>query len=303
MAKYIGKRLIYAVITLWIISVITFTLMQLVPGNPFLSEKAPSAATTAALEAKYGLDKPVLQQYLTYMGGALTGDLGPSIKHRGLTVNDIIAQGFPVSARLGGVALAVAVVLGLVLGSVAALKRGKWQDNVILVFATGGISMPGFLTSTILLLSIGVAFKLTFGLGSWQHYILPTAALSLYPMSYITRLTRSSMLDIMGQDYMRTAKAKGLAQPKVLFKHALRNAVLPVITYLGPALAYTLTGSFVVEKVFTVPGLGNEFISSILNRNYPMIMGTTLFLALLIITMNVIVDIIYKIVDPRITFK
>ena len=300
--KYILKRIAYAAATLLLISVITFALMKLVPGGPFLSEKAPSAQTTAALEKKYGLDKPVTQQYFTYMRDALRGDFGPSIKKRGRDVSDIISSGFAVSSRVGGIAILTAVLVGVPLGCIAALRRGKWQDNLILVAATAGISMPSFITATFLIITVGEKFGLTYGIGTGAHYILPVIALAIFPTSYIMRLIRSSMLDVMGQDYMRTARSKGLAQPAVLFKHALRNAVLPVITYLGPAIAYILTGSFVVERIFTIPGLGNEFISSIINRDYPMIMGTTLFLATLIIFMNVVVDILYKIVDPRITF-
>ncbi|MDR0249224.1 MAG: ABC transporter permease [Oscillospiraceae bacterium] len=303
MVKYICKRVLAAVITMLGISVITFALMKFVPGGPFLAEKAPSAAVTAALEAKYGLDKHPVEQYFTYMKGVLRGDLGPSIKKRGRTVAEIIAAGFPVSAKLGAIAIAVAVLLGVPLGSIAALCRGKWQDNLILVAATTGISVPSFITASLLLVTFGVKNNVTFGLATPAHYIIPVAALAFLPMSYIARLIRSSMLDVMGQDYMRTAKAKGLSQAVILFKHALRNSVLPVITYLGPAVAYTLTGSFVVERICTIPGLGNEFVSSIINRDYPMIMGTTLFLAALIIVMNVAVDIVYRLVDPRITFK
>lgn len=303
MIKYIFKRLIYAILTIFLISVITFALMKLVPGGPFLSEKAPSAATTAALEKKYGLDKPPVTQYLTYMRDALRGDFGPSIKKRGREVVDIITQGFAVSAKIGGIAILVSVIVGVPLGCVAALRRGKWQDNTILVVATSGISMPSFITASFLIIIFGERFKLTFGIGTPAHYIMPVIALALFPASYIMRLVRSSMLDVMGQDYIRTAKSKGLAQPVVLFKHALRNAVLPAITYLGPAIVYILTGSFVVERIFTIPGLGSEFITSITSRDYPMIMGTTLFLATLIIIMNVIVDIAYKLVDPRITYK
>ena len=302
MIKYLLKRIVYAIMTIFLISVITFALMKLVPGGPFLSEKAPSAATTAALEKKYGLDQPPLKQYLTYMRDALKGDFGPSIKKRGREVSDIISQGFKVSAKLGGIAILSSILIGVPLGCIAALRRGKWQDNTILVVATSGISMPSFITASFLIVIFGERLGLTFGIETPAHYIMPVIALALFPASYIMRLIRSSMLDVMGQDYIRTAKSKGLAQPIVLFKHALRNAVLPAITYLGPAIAYTLTGSFVVERIFTIPGLGNEFISSITNRDYPMIMGTTLFLAALIIFMNVVVDILYKIVDPRINY-
>ena len=302
MIGYIAKRLIYAVMTVFLISVITFALMKLVPGGPFLSEKAPTAATMAALEKKYGLDQPPVRQYLTYMRDALSGDFGPSIKKRGREVSEIISSGFKVSAKLGGIAILSSVLVGVPLGCIAALRRGKWQDNAILVIATTGISMPNFIIASFLIVIFGERFGLTFGIETPAHYIMPVISLALFPTSYIMRLIRSSMLDVMGQDYIRTAKSKGLAQPLILFKHALRNAVLPVITYLGPAIAYILTGSFVVERIFTIPGLGNEFISSITNRDYPMIMGTTLFLAALIIFMNVVVDIAYKLVDPRITF-
>jgi len=196
-------------------------------------------------------------------------------------------------------------MVGIPFGSVAALKRGKWQDNIILLISTTGIAVPSFVVATVLMMIFSVKLNLlpTYGLTSWKHYIMPVMSLSFYPTAYISRLMRSSMLEVLGQDYIRTAKAKGLPMFRVLFKHALRNAVLPVVTYLGPLLAYTLTGSFIVERIFTVPGLGNSFISSILNRDYTMIMGTTIFHAALIIVMNLIVDIVYKLVDPRITYK
>ena len=279
--------------------------MNMVPGGPFLSEKAISPQATAALEAKYGLDKPLWQQYLTYMAGASHGDFGDSLKQRGRTVMDIITMKFPVSARVGGVSVLVALLLGVPLGCIAALKRGKFLDNLISVVSTCGIAVPSFVICTLLLYFFGVRLQIlpTMGLTSWKHYVMPVMALAFYPTAYIMRLMRSSMLDVLGQDYMRTAKAKGLAGGKILFKHALRNAILPVITYVGPLLAYTVTGSFVVEKIFTIPGLGGEFISAINGRDYTLIMGTTIFLATLIILMNVVVDIVYKIVDPRIKLK
>ena len=303
MTGYIIKRILFAILTIFLISVITFSLMKLVPGGPFLSEKAPSAATTAALEKKYGLDKPFVVQYATWIGGAVKGDFGPSIKKRGRDVSDIISAGFKVSAKIGALAMVTSVLVGIPLGCIAAFRRGKWQDNVILVFATSGISMPSFIIASFLIVLFGERLGLTFGLASSAHYILPVISLAFFPTAYIMRLTRSSMLDVMGQDYIRTARSKGLPQERVIFKHALRNAMLPVVTYIGPEIAYILTGSFLVERIFTIPGLGNEFISSIINRDYPMIMGTTLFLATLIVFMNVIVDIAYKIVDPRITYS
>ena len=305
MLKYILKRILLAIVTIWAVATLTFFLMNMVPGGPFLSEKAISPQAAAALEAKYGLDKPLWQQYLTYMAGASHGDFGDSLKQRGRTVMDIITMKFPVSARVGGVSVLVALLLGVPLGCIAALKRGKFLDNLISVVSTCGIAVPSFVICTLLLYFFGVKLQIlpTMGLTSWKHYVMPVMALAFYPTAYIMRLMRSSMLDVLGQDYMRTAKAKGLAGGKILFKHALRNAILPVITYVGPLLAYTVTGSFVVEKIFTIPGLGGEFISAINGRDYTLIMGTTIFLATLIILMNVVVDIVYKIVDPRIKLK
>ena len=279
--------------------------MYLVPGGPFLSEKAPSEQTLKALQEKYGLDQPVGIQYLNYMKRLIRGDLGTSLKMRGQEVNDIIRTRFPVSAKIGLMAVILAIAVGIPMGSVAALHRGKWFDRLIMLISTMGIAIPGFVVSTVLMFFFGVRLKIlpTFGLASPLHYILPVAALAFYPTAYISRLMRSSMLDVLGQDYMRTARAKGLGQFKALFKHALRNAVLPVVTYLGPMLEGILTGSFVVEKIFTIPGLGSQFVGSITDRDYPLIMGTTIFLAFLLITMNVIVDIAYKIIDPRINLK
>ena len=305
MGKFIIKRVLSAIVTIFLVATITFFLMFLVPGGPFLSEKAPSAETLAALEAKYGLDQPVPVQYVNYMERLIHGDLGTSLKKRGLEVNDIIATGFPVSAKVGGIAIAGAVLIGVPLGSVAALNRGKPLDNIIMVVATCGIAVPSFVMATVLMVTFGVqlGWLPTMGLSGPLSYIKPCIALAFYPTAYISRLMRSSMLDVLGQDYMRTARAKGLSQFVMLFKHALRNAILPVVTYLGPLLAYTLTGSFVIEKIFTIPGLGSEFIGSITSRDYPLIMGTTIFLAFLIIMMNVIVDIVYKLIDPRIKLK
>lgn len=305
MLKYIGKRLVMAVVTIFTVATLTFFVMNLVPGGPFMSEKAISPAAQAALEEKYGLDKPLFEQYITYMKGALRGDFGDSLKQRGRTVADIIATKFPVSAQIGGLAVLLALLIGVPLGCVSALNRGKAIDNIIIVIATCGIAVPSFVVCTLLLYLFGVnlGWLPTFGLTSWKHYIMPVIALAFYPTAYITRLMRSSMLDVLGQDYMRTARAKGLSQYVSLFKHALRNAILPVVTYVGPLLAYTISGSFIVEKIFTIPGLGGEFIGSITARDYPIIMGTTIFLATLMVIVNVLVDIVYTIIDPRIKLK
>ncbi|MCI8319006.1 MAG: ABC transporter permease [Lachnospiraceae bacterium] len=305
MVKYILKRLGMAFVTVWLVATLTFFLMNLVPGGPFLSEKAVSPKAMKALEAKYGLDKPLFEQYLTYIGDAVHGDFGDSLKQRGRTVSKIISTKFPVSARLGGMAVLIAFCIGVPLGCISALNRGKIGDNIIIVIATCGIAVPSFVICTMLMYVFGVrlGWLPTLGLSTWKHYIMPVIALAFYPTAYITRLMRSSMLDVLGQDYMRTAKAKGLNQFVSLFKHALRNAILPIVTYMGPLLAYTVTGSFIVEKIFTIPGLGSEFIGSITNRDYTVIMGTTIFLATLMVFMNVVVDIVYKLVDPRIKLK
>lgn len=305
MGKYILKRLGLAFVTVFVVATLTFFLMNMVPGGPFLSEKAVSPKAQEALEAKYGLDKPLFQQYLTYMKGVAHLDFGDSLKQRGRTVSSIIKTKFPVSAKVGGISVLISLLLGVPLGCISALNRGKAGDNIIIVIATFGIAVPSFVICTILMLIFSVKLNLlpSLGLSSWKHYIMPVTALAFYPTAYITRLMRSSMLDALGQDYMRTAKAKGLSQFVRLFKHALRNALLPVITYLGPLLAYTMSGSFIVEKIFTIPGLGGEFIGSITNRDYTVIMGTTIFLATLMVFMNVLVDIIYKIVDPRIKLR
>jgi oligopeptide transport system permease protein len=305
MVKYIIKRVILAALTIFVVATITFFLMNMVPGGPFVAEKSISAQAQAALKEKFGLDKPLIVQYKNYMFSVLHGDFGLSLKQRGRTVADIISSKFPVSAKLGGISILVSLIIGVPLGSVAASKRGKWIDNMIIVIATCGIAFPSFVICTVGMYLFGVylGWLPTMGLTAPINYILPVFALSFYPTAYITRLMRSSMLDVIGQDYMRTARAKGLSQINCLFRQALRNAILPVITYMGPLLAYTLTGSFIVEKIFVIPGLGGQFVSSILNRDYTVIMGTTIFLAALIIAMNALVDIVYTLVDPRIQLK
>lgn len=305
MVNYIIKRIVLAVITIFAVATLTFFVMNLVPGGPFMAEKAVSPQAQAALNEKYGLDKPLSEQYTTYIRDLLHGNLGLSVKQRGRTVNMIIETKFPVSARIGGIAILTAVLIGVPSGSIAAFKRRTVVDNIISVFSTCGIAVPSFVVCTILMyvLSLKLGLLPTYGLASWKNYIMPVIALAFYPSSYIARLMRSSMLDVMGQDYMRTARAKGLSQLVSIFKHALRNAILPVVTYLGPLLAYTVTGSFIVEKIFTIPGLGTEFIGSITGRDYPLIMGTTIFLAALMVVMNVLVDIAYKLIDPRINLK
>ena len=283
--------------------------MNAIPGNPWLSEKTPSQATIDALNAKYGLDQPLIVQLGKYLGNLLQGDFGVSIKmQKNRPVLDIILEMFPVSAKVGIVAICWAVVVGVPLGCLAAYKRGTWVDSLLRVVCTIGISMPGFVVATILLHTLcgGIeGFKIfpTIFDGTLKSYVLPCAALGFYPMCYLSRQTRTAMLDSINQEYIKTARAKGLKNKKIIFKHALRNALIPVITYLGPQIAFTLCGGLVVEKVFSIPGLGRYFIQSIQNRDYPVIMGTTIFLAAFIIVMNLLVDLAYKLVDPRINLS
>ena len=301
LAFYIVKRVLLAIFTVFLVITITFFVMKAIPGGPFLSEKSPSPAVTAQLEAKYGLDKPILEQYTTYLGDVVKFDFGPSIKNRGRNVTDLILEGFQTSGKLGIIAAAIAIVFGLVMGSLAAVFHNKVIDKVIMVLSTGSVAMPSFVIATILLLVFCAKIPIFPSHGSTAAgLVLPVISLSLYPMAYITRLTRSSMLDVLGQDYIRTAKAKGVSPKGVIFKHALKNAVTPVITYVGPMIAYILTGSLVVEQIFNVPGIGKYFFSSIINRDYPMVMGTTIFLATIMVIMNLISDICYKIFDPRV---
>lgn len=303
--SYVLKRIGLALLTVWIVITITFFVMHAVPGGPFLGEKAISEAAKAALEAKYGLDKPLFQQYTTYLKDIVTRfDFGPSIKQRGRDVIEIIADGMQTSAKLGLAAAFIALVSGTVLGSVAALRRNKFIDRVIMVVTTAFVSMPSFIMGTFMLLLLTVKFALFPANGAEAGgLVLPIITLSLSPMANITRLTRSSMLDVLGQDYIRTAKAKGVSGTKIIFGHALKNALIPVVTYFGPMLAYIVTGSLVVEQIFAVPGIGRSFVSSIINRDYTLIMGTTIVLAILIVIMNLISDILYKVIDPRITLE
>lgn len=270
-----------------------------------MSEKAVSKEVQAALEMKYGLDKPLLEQYWTYLVGIVTRlDFGPSLKLRGRMVIDIILDGMKTSAKLGTLAALCAAFIGIFLGAVAALRRNTFIDKAIMVITTAFVSMPSFIVGTFLLIVFSVVLRWFPANGSTtQGLILPVITLALYPMSYITRLTRSSMLDVLGQDYIRTARAKGVPARKIIFGHALKNSLIPVITYFGPMLAFIVTGSMVVEQIFAVPGIGRQFVSSITNRDYTMIMGTTVFLAALIVILNLVSDLLYKVVDPRIELE
>lgn len=302
MLKYSIKRILLAVVTIFIIAAITFFAMNAIPGGPFAKEKAPEARIQAVLEARFNLDKPVGEQFFLYLGNLLKGDFGISLK-TGREIASTIFTSFSVSAKLGGMAVVTALVFGLMLGSIAALMRGRAADRIIIFFTTLFVAVPSFILATLLLL----LFTNTLGwVKAWSmsdpSYVLPVISLALYPMAYITRLTKSSMLDVLGQDYIRTARAKGVSERLVIAKHALRNALIPVVTYVGPLTAYILTGSLVVETVFTIGGLGTHFVTGINNRDYPMVMGTTIFLATLMVIMTLISDLLYKAIDPKITF-
>ena len=302
MGKYILKRILLALFTVFLICVITFALMNAIPGGPFNREKALSEATIATLNARYNLDKPLPVQFVKYMERLLHGDFGVSLKN-GREIKEIIHESFPISCRLGLSAVTLALILGTIFGSLAALLRNKWPDRVIIFFSTLFTAVPSFVLATLLLL----VFSIKLGwVPVWSvdntNYLLPVIALSAYPMAYTTRLAKTSMLDALSQDYIRTAKAKGVSKYKIIFKHALRNSQLPIITYAGPEIAYIITGSMVVETVFTVGGIGSKFVSAISNRDYTMIMATTIFLATLMVVANVICDLLYKLVDPRIKY-
>jgi oligopeptide transport system permease protein len=303
MLKYAVKRVLLAVLTVFIIAAITFFAMNAIPGGPFDSEKAIDPRTKATLESRFNLDKELHEQFFLYIGNALKGDFGISLK-TGRDVSTMMTESFGISARLGGMSVLCAILLGLCFGCIAALRRNRAADRLIIFFTTLFVAVPSFILATLLLL----IFSLKLGwfpvwTAGQTNFVLPVISLMMYPMSYITRLTKSSMLEVLGQDYIRTARAKGVQEAKVIAKHALKNALIPVITYVGPMTAYTLTGSMVVETVFTIGGLGAKFVTGINNRDYPMIMATTIFLAALMVVMTLLSDLLYKAVDPKIDFN
>ena len=299
--RYMIKRILLAVVSLFAIVTITYFLMNLMPGDPFMSEKA-SEENRAILIAKYGLDQPVYVQYGKYLQNLLHGDMGISyVLQKGRAVKDIIAESFKVSMGLGVRALILAIICGIILGCIAGLCKDKIPDAIIRVLSSVGISMPGYVIASGLMVILAVNLKiLPVNYNKPGGWIMPMITLAIYPTSYLTRLTRASILEVMNQDYLRTERAKGMSELVVVFVHALKNSLIPVITYLGPLTASILTGGFVAESVFSVPGLGRYFVSSISSRDYTMIMGVTIFYSALIVIMNLVCDILYKIVDPRI---
>lgn len=305
MFKYIMKRIFIGLITLFVLATATFFLMKATPGSPVSGEKYKSEAARLAAIERYGLDKPVFEQYVIYVSGVAQGDLGESITKPGRQVTETIVETFPTTAKLGLTAFTFAMITGLLLGTVAALSKRQWVNNFCMILATLGVSVPSFLLALILIIVFGVQLKLLpfLGLNTPAHYVLPVVSLAFYPISMITRLTRSSMLEVMKQDYIVLARSKGTSYKKVVLKHGLKNALLPVITYAGPAFAFMLTGSFVIENIFAIPGVGKEFVSSILSRDYSMIMGMTLFMGFLVIMFNIISDVLAATLDPRIKLK
>ena len=303
MTRYIVKRVLLAIVTIFIICAITFFAMHAVPGGPFNSEKALDPITIQALNERYGLDKPLTTQFGNWMAGLVQGDFGVSLKN-GREIRAVIGESFPISAKLGLMAMGVALALGIVFGSTAALMRNKLPDRVIVFFSTLFTAVPSFVLATLLLLVFCIKLH-WFPVWSVEDpsYILPVIALAAYPTAYITRLSKTSMLDALSQDYIRTARSKGVSRMMMIFKHALRNSMIPVITYAGPQIAYIITGSMVVETIFSLGGLGTKFITSINDRDYTMIMATTVFLATIMVVANLICDLLYKAVDPRIKFE
>ena len=302
MKKYIAKRLGMSIATIWAVVTITFFLMHAVPGDPFQKEgKMPEVVYENLLE-KYGLDKPKSEQYVIYLKNLLQGNLGESMKSRVETVNDMVGRGFPVSAYLGVQALIIALIFGPALGALAALYQNKLPDYISMVIAIIGISVPSFIMGTMFIQFIAknVSWLPIGGWGEFRHTILPAIALSLMPLASMARLMRSSMLAVLGQDYIKTAKSKGISKSAVVIKHAVRNAILPIVSVLGTLISNLLVGSFVIEKIFGIPGLGSLFVKAINNRDYTLIMGTTIFYAIILVGMLFLVDLAYMAIDPRI---
>lgn len=302
MLKYTLQRLGWALITLWAVVTITFALMHAIPGNPFAKEGKMPPQVYENLQHYYHLDQPLLVQYGHYLASLLQFNLGPSLKSDVMTVNDMITQGFPVSCYLGLQAVIVAVFFGVVLGTLAALWHNKWPDYASMILAIIGISVPSFILATVLINYLAVEWNLFPAAmwGTWQHTVLPSLSLAMMPMAFIARLMRSSMLEVLSQDYIKTAKAKGLTKGMIILRHAVRNAILPVVTVLGVITANTVTGSFIIEHIFGIPGMGEMFVKGIFDRDYPVILGSTVFYSAILIFLMFLVDIAYTWIDPRI---
>ena len=304
MVKYIFKRIGAGIVSLFVLITITFFLLHIIPGGPFSpaeNRNVPPQILEKITE-QYGLNDPIPEQYVRYLKNLAQGNLGTSFKKQDTTVNELIAQGFPVSAKVGFWGVLISLAIGVPLGVVAAVKRGKWPDGAAMVFATIGVSVPSFVICVLMMYFFCEKWKIfpSYGLTSWKHYILPVFCMAFSQIAYITRLMRSSMLETMRQDYIRTERAKGVPEFTVIGKYAMKNSLLPIITYVGPMVAALLTGTFIIEKMFSVPGLGRYFVTAISDRDYSVTLGLTLFVGALIIVVNIIVDILYALIDPRV---
>lgn len=302
MMRYILHRFMWAIITLWATITITFIIMHSIPGDPFAKEGTMTESMYENLQRYYNLDKPKIVQYVIYLKQVALLDFGPSIKSKTLTVNDYIEKGFPVSFHLGAQAMIIAIFFGLILGVIASLYRNRWPDYTSMIIAIIGISVPSFVLATLLInfLAVKWSFFPVATWKSWSHTVLPSIALAMMPLAYIARLMRTSMIEVLNQDYILTAKAKGLRKNTVIIKHAIRNALMPVVTVLGILTANVVTGSFVIEHIFGIPGIGEMFVKGIMNRDYPVILGSTVFYSAILIFLIFIVDVVYTWIDPRI---
>ncbi|MEC0232907.1 ABC transporter permease [Paenibacillus kribbensis] len=300
---YILKRLFTMLVTLWIIVTLTFIIMHIIPGDPFSSDsKTIPEAVLQNMRARYNLDKPLAVQYVLYLKNLLVLDMGPSIQSKTTDVNMLIARGFPPSALLGIQSIVVAIIAGISLGTLAALHHNRPLDYISMFIAIVGISVPSFILAPLLIKYVAVKWHLlpVASWGTWQHTVLPSLALAVSPLAVIARFMRTSMLEVMHQEYIRTAKAKGLSSWAIVIRHGLRNALIPVLSFIGPLFASVITGTFVVEKIFAIPGIGKYFVDSIFNRDYPVIMGTTIFYSVILVVTLFLIDISYRLVDPRI---
>ncbi len=304
MLHYLMRRLGGAIPTLFIIIAGTFFMMRLAPGGPFARERVVPPEVEANLMKAYHLDEPLWQQFLRYLSGLAHGDFGPSFKYKDFTVADLIFGGFPVSLQLGGTAILVALAFGLLFGIWAAFRQNTWVDYASMSVSMVGIAVPNFIVAPVLTLIFGLTLHMlpVGGWGSWEHYVLPIVALSLPPMASIARLTRASMIEVLNSNFIRTARAKGLPQMITITRHAIRAALLPVVSYLGPAIANIITGSVVVEQIFSIPGIGRYFVQGSLNRDYTLVMGVTVFYGSLIILCNLIADLLYGLLDPKVRY-
>lgn len=306
MLTYAVRRLSGAVPTLFVIVTLAFFMMRLAPGGPFDGERIVPPEIEANLLRAYGLDRPLAEQYVTYLGRLLTGDLGPSFKYKDLSVGELIASGLPVSLRVGGIAMLGAALAGVALGSLAALRRNTAVDRAVMLGATTGIAVPNFVVAPVLSLVLGVYLSWLpvagWGGGHWRHLVLPVTALALPQVAYVARLTRAALVEVLCADYIRTARAKGLPERAVLVRHALGGALLPVVSYLGPATAGLLTGSVVIEQIFALPGIGRYFVQGALNRDYTLVLGVVVFYGALVILFNLVVDLLYGALDPRVRY-